>query len=96
MSIKECQQKCADVRTVNVGIGSDNNFVIAKFGKVKGVANSRAKSHNKMRALLLKQAFYRDELARHSKFFLEAVRRLSLSITALLGCTTGRISFDNK
>ena len=52
ISIKQCQKQSSNMRSVHVGIGRDDDFVIAELGDVKRVADRRAKCDHQVFDLL--------------------------------------------
>ena len=42
-TIQECQKKCTDVRSIDIGIGHDNDLVISQLTDIKIFVDSRSK-----------------------------------------------------
>src|SRR5665811_923 len=76
--VEECEEQCANVRTVNIGIGHDDDSMVAEFGKVKLFAHRCSKSGDDgtdfivLKHLVEPRLFHIEDLASKWKDGLEA------------------------
>ena len=103
LTVKEGEQQCANVRTVNVGVGHDDDTVVSQFGNVEvvvagaaaGLADAGAQGGNQ------RQDFIAGEQLFVTRFFdvqnLAAQRQdgLEFPVTALLGRAAGGVALDD-
>ncbi len=94
---EERQQQRADMRTVNVGVGHQDDLVIAQFGKVEIVAADAGAQCRDQRADLL-GAQHLVEARPLDIEYLAAQRqdRLEFAVAAHLGATAGGIALDDE
>ncbi len=91
------QEQRADVRTVDVRIGHENNLVIAQFSRVEIVlADAGAKRGNDGANFLVPQHFVVARLFDVEDFSLEREDRLILAVASLLRRAAGRFALDHE
>src|SRR3989338_8542981 len=95
VAIEEGQEQGADVGTVNVGVGHDNNAVVSQFGQVKLLADVGAQRDDQRLELVVGQHLVEPGLFDVQNFSAQRQDRLKLAVTALLGRAAGRVTLDN-
>ena len=98
--IEKCQKQGADMRTVHIGIGHNDNLVVAKLADIKVVAVSLRKTASKGIDHGLDLGIGKD-FVNASFFYIQNLASnrqdgLEMAVSGSLGGTAGRISFDDK
>ena len=88
------------MRAVHVGIGHDDDFVIAQFVEIKraftlAVANARADGRDHRADFVVLKNFVEPRFLDVDQFAANRQNRLELPVAALLGRAAGGITFDN-
>src|SRR5665213_1682120 len=94
MSVKQREKKRADVRAVHVGIGRDDDLVVAEFADIKNVADRGAERNDEIFYLLACEHFIESSAFYIENFSTERKDCLNAPIAAgLCGAACG-ISLD--
>ena len=101
VAVEQCHQKCVDVRTIDVGIGHDDDLVVAQFLVVRllavfAKAKSYAQSLDDVVYLLVLEC-----LVPHYTFNVEDLTAdgqdgLEMTVTSLLGTAARRVTLDDE
>ena len=100
LAVEEGEKQCADVRTVHIGVGHDDDAAVAETGEVKRallVTGSNASADGRDERLdfgvlkhLVEAGFFDID-----DFTFDRKDRLVTAVAALLGRTTGRVALDD-
>ncbi|MBT9161453.1 MAG: hypothetical protein DDT26_02759 [Dehalococcoidia bacterium] len=96
---EEGKQQGTNMRAINIGIGHDDDAVIAKLGKIElrtiTGSDTCPQSNDEGTDFIVRHHLLRANLLHIEDLSLEWQYGLEASISSLLGRTTGRISLDN-
>ena len=96
LPVEERQQKCANVRAVHVGVGHDDDLVIAQLRQIEVVANASSQRADDVRHLLRRQHLVDAGPLHVEDFTSDRQHRLILALAPLLGRPTGRVALDDE
>ena len=97
MAIEESQQQSSDMRTVNIGIGHNYNFMIATFIGIKIItSDTGAQSGNNRADFSRIKHFIKTGAFNVQNFTAQRHNRLIFTIASLLSRTTRGISFHDE
>ena len=96
MPEEECKEQSADVRAIHIGIGCNNNFMIAQFREVKGIADSGAERNDEVLNFLKGKNLIQTRPFNIQNFPLQGEHCLGTTVPALLARAAGRIPLHNK
>ena len=96
MAIKKREQKRANVRTIDIGIGGDDYFVIAELADVKDISNSGTHSHHQIADLLRREHLVQSRTFDVENFATQWKHSLGATIAAGLGRTTCGVSLYDE
>ena len=96
VAVEERQQQRADVRAVDVGVGHDDDAVVAQLREVVVFAcRCRAERRDQERDLLRREHLVEARLLDVQDLAVERQDRLDLPVAALLGRAAGRLALDD-
>ena len=85
------------MRTIHIGIGHNDDFVVAQFIGIKVfAADAGAERSDQRRDLIARKHFVKAGALDIEDFAAQRQNRLVLSVAALLSRTTRRVPLDNK
>ena len=94
---EERQQQSADMRAVDVGVGHDDDLVIAQLVDIEVVAADAGAERRDQRAdLLARQHLVEARALDVEDLAAQRQHRLELAVAALLGGAAGRIALDDE
>ena len=97
LPVEERQQQRADVRAVDVGVGHDDDLVIAKLVELEFVApDAGTQRRDDVRHLLGRQHLVGARPLDVQNFAADRQHGLKLALAALLGRTAGRVALDDE
>src|SRR6266566_1734315 len=100
LPVEESQEQGANVRTIHVGIGHDNNLVITQFAKIESafavaIANACAHGRNHGADFVVLKDLVQPRFLDVYELAANRQNGLKLSVAALLGRAAGGITFDD-
>src|SRR3989337_161137 len=96
VAIKKCEKQRTDMRAVDVGVGHDNDLVIAQFFEVEIVnSNSTAKGRNHRADLLVLQDLFQPRFFYVQNFTADRQDRLEPAVAARLSRASRRVSLND-
>src|SRR3546814_10947293 len=96
LAIEEGEQQRADVRAVDVGVGHDDDLVIAQFCKVEFVADAGAERLDQRADFLGRDDPVETRAFDIQYLALQRQDRLDVAVAALLGRSARRIAPDQE
>src|SRR6476620_6496233 len=95
MPVEEGQKQRSDMRAIDVGIGHDDDPVVAQFADVELIAHRRAERRDQRADLVVLQDLVQPRLFDVQDLASQREDRLEAAIATLLGRSTGRVALDN-
>ena len=95
MAVEERQQQRPDVRPVDVGVGHDDDPVVAQLRDVEAVANPASQGDDQRLDVLTREDLVQARLLDVEKLAAHRQDRLEASVTTLFGRAPGRITLDD-
>ena len=96
LPVEEREQQRADVGAVDVGVGHDDDLVVAQLRQIEVVADAGAERGDDVDHLLGRQHLVEARALHVEDLAADRQHRLKLALAALLGRAAGRVALDDE
>src|SRR4051812_40114807 len=96
MAEKKCEEERPDVSAIDVGIGCDDDFVVAEFRNIENISDGSAERYDEIFDLLRGEHFVEASSLNVENFATKRKNCLRATIATHLGRAACRVSFHHK